>query len=244
MFRNTTRAAGAAVAAALAAAPAHADTIITFSGLEHGRIVTDQFAGLGVTIAADNPNRSFDLAAIFDSQRTGTADPDLEGPPWSRGNLAPNTVLGNLLIIAENNRGSSDGVLDDPDDEGNRPGGDLIFTFSAGATVFGLDLVDIEGVTDELGELRFFRSGQQVGVVSFAAFVTSGNAYYDPTVRFGDRSANRIAPIAASAFGVSRFDRVVVHLGGSGAVDNIVIPAPSAAGLLALGALGLARRRR
>jgi hypothetical protein len=50
--------------------------------------------------------------------------------------------------------------------------------------------------------------------------------------------------IAAASLGVSGFDRVVLTLGGSGAIDNIVIPAPSS-GVIALGAAAsLSRRRR
>ena len=48
----------------------------------------------------------------FDSLLSNTADPDLEGPPWATGNLAPDTVLGNVLIIAENDVDSDvDGLI-------------------------------------------------------------------------------------------------------------------------------------
>ena len=68
----------------------------------------------------------------------------------------------------------------------------------------------------------------------------------DPTVKFGDNSANRISPI--SGFGVA--NRVVFNMGGSGAIDNLaaeVVPEPASllvwGGLAAVGR-GFARRRR
>ncbi len=76
-------------AIAALAGSAQAQTI-TFNELEHGRIVNSQYTTMGVTIAANNFARSFDLAVAFDTQRTGTADPDLEDP-WDRGNIPTNT---------------------------------------------------------------------------------------------------------------------------------------------------------
>ena len=72
---------------------------------------------------------------------------------------------------------------------------------------------------------------------------------------FGDNTANRIMPITADMLNVDHFDKVIVSLGGSGAIDNIrfspvnVVPAPSAATaglalLLTLGAGRIMRRRQ
>lgn len=219
-------------------------SILTFSGLEHGRIVTNQFAvSHGVTISAINPNRSHDIAAIFDSTETGTADPDLEGPPWAGGNLPSTTVMGNLLILSRNDTGAGDGILDNPDDEASRPAGDLIFEYSTVIDVFGFDIVDVDG-SAELGSIEFLLGGSSVGLVEMADFVTNdGNPYYDATVQFGNNTINRLQPISASVLG-SSFDTVVIHMGGSGAVDNVV-PSPAGAALLAAGiGLGMARRRR
>ncbi len=80
--------------------------LIDFNSLLHGQIVNTQFAG--VTISADNIGGGPDKAIIFDSRERGTEDSDLEGPGgitaknWSGGNLPNTTVLGNMLIIAEN----------------------------------------------------------------------------------------------------------------------------------------------
>jgi hypothetical protein len=53
-------------------------------------------------------------------------------------------------------------------------------------------------------------------------------------------------PITSQEVGGATFDRVIVTMGGSGALDNIVIPEP-AAGVLLMGALFIltaSRRKR
>jgi hypothetical protein len=230
---------------AFLAAPARA-SVVTFNSLSHGQIVTNQFAAShGLTISANNINRPHDLAIIFDSLQTNTADPDLEGPPWSGGNLPSNTVLNDMLILAENDVDviAPFGFIDDPDDEGSRPAGDLIFSFASPITAFGFDIVDVEGVMDENGFISFFLGGVPQGVVNFSQFVTPG-MFFDPTVDFEDHSANRIKTITAAQLGSSGFDRVVVRMGGSGALDNLVIPEPTGLALLAGTASLLSRRSR
>lgn len=224
------------------AGSAQAD-IIDFSGFEHGRIISNQYAHMGVTITADNFSRSFDLAAIFDSDRSSDSrDPDLLYP-WDRGNLV-GTRLGNMLILAENNTGASDGILDRPDDEANRPAGTFTFDFAQRITYFGMDIIDVEGTVQENGFMAFYRDGNLITQIGFADFQNASSPHFDPTVVFGDNSANRLTPVFASEYEAGGFDRVVVRLGGSGAIDNIVIPGPGAASLLAAASLGLARRRR
>jgi hypothetical protein len=222
------------------AGSAHAETI-TFNELEHGRIVNNQYTSIGVTISANNFARPFDLAVAFDTTRTNTADPDLQDP-WAMGNLPSNTNLGKVLIIQENNTGIGDGIANNPDDEGSRPAGELIFNFSRPMTKFGTDIVDIENEVAETGGLKFYRNNNLLAYVTWAMFRNPASSYYDSTIVLGDNSANRLSPILASRFGVDGFDKVVVKMGGSGGVDNIVIPAPSTALLLA-GLVGLRRRR-
>ncbi len=235
----------AALALLSFAGSAFGTVVITFEGQQHGRIVSNQFAAQGLTmITADNPNRSFDYAAIFDTTRTGTADPDLEDP-WDGGNLASTTILRNVLIIAENNTGDGDGVLNNPDDEGSRPAGSITFQFASPLTYFGFDIIDLEGVIQESSRLTFFSGATNLGTVNFSQFVTNnGNPFYDSTIVFGDNSANRIQPINMADLGAGSFDRVVLRLGGSGAIDNLVIPAPSVGAMAIVGALLASRRRR
>ncbi len=236
-----------AIASILTGAADVGAATIDFNSLAHGEVVTTQFVGSnGVTISAVNPNRSHDLAIAFGSLETGTSDPDLEGPTWAKGNLAPDTVLDKLLIIAEKSAQSTPGIVNDPDDEGHRPAGELILEFSSAMTAFGLDLVDVESVSAENGALTFFLGGAEVGEVTFDMFTDSLSAYYDPSVGYGNNSANRIAPITALDLSATGFDKVVVSMGGSGAIDNLnFVPEPGSALLLAAGlGAGLLRRRR
>jgi hypothetical protein len=219
---------------------------IDFDDLPVGAFVTDQyFASLGVTIAAVNPNRSHDAAITFDSQNGSPPDLDLQGPDWAGGNLAADmTVLGNLLIIAQNIRDEDgDGLVDVPNDEGKGPAGHITFSFATPIVSFGLDLIDIE-LPDEPGSLAFYAEGILLGDLSFATL-----ALMDPTIVFGDNTANRVAPIAAELFQAEFFDQVVVGLGGSGALDNIRfdfqrVPEPGLALLLGMGLVLALRRGR
>ena len=81
-----------------------------------------------------------------------------------------------------------------------------------------------------------------IASISFAELLPGG--LYDQGAVFGNNTLNRIAPIR----GPSAFDTVVITLGGSGAVDNLVfaMPAPGAFGLLALGLglFGVSRRKQ
>jgi len=233
--------------------------------LEHGRIISTsiadsvisaRFADLGLTIiTAVNLGGGPDLAAVFDSRETGTRDPDLEGPTsgsWAMGNIASDEELGNIVIIAENNWGGSDGVLNYPDDEGSRPAGTLTFEFDPNIDSIGFDLVDVEGTPEFSGGFfaAFYDGSTEIGAIPFQALVDSGTSFgsrfVDPTIQFGNNSANRISPFTLAelniAFGTNAtsFNKVVIGLGGSGAIDNLTfttastVPEPSSVVLLAL----------
>ncbi|QDU70244.1 hypothetical protein [Mucisphaera calidilacus] len=249
-------------AAALAAATtaAQASTVITFSefGLGHGDVVTNQYAGVGLTVKANNASTSAsnDPAVIFDTTQTGTRDPDLEDP-WSGGNIPANTVLGNALIIQEKN--VSPGT---PDDEGRRPAGTLVFDFSTPITSIGFDFIDFEGI--EASNSWVVTLDQIVGssnkrvTIDFTDFTDTASAFYTPGIVFGNNTANTIYPIDIADLqdlngGMTHIDKVTVHFGGSGAIDNLTytqiapppsVPTPAAfgAGLAALGILAIKRR--
>jgi hypothetical protein len=251
----------------------HAAPVIncTFQEGTHGEVITNKFLPIyGVNVSAINVGGGPNKAIIFDSRQRNTADPDLEGwnslnqtgPMWSRGNLAGKVDLGKILIIAENDiDANNDGLIDSPDDEGSRPAGTITFNFRDPITELGFNLIDIEGPT-EFGQNSGFVAtfggtvtrpdGRVVGVnttVGFGQFITPGSPFYDPTVRFGDHSANRIKPILASQVGMNSFSRVEVNFGGSGAIDQLVyrfVPEPGAvsAGLVAAGLLAVRRRSR
>jgi hypothetical protein len=202
-----------------------------------------------VTISAINPNKGFDYAVGFDSQAVGTADPDLEAggglTPWSGGNIAGED-LGTILILQENSTGCSTGTCSDPDDEGERPAGTLIFDFSISILEFGFDAVDIESISAENAMIKFSGGGDSA-IVDLMEFVDASSALYDPTLSLGDNTANRFAPISAAYLGLSEIDRVEFDLAGSGALDNLevtFVPEPSTALLMSLGLGALAARRR
>lgn len=101
-------------------------------------------------MGVDNVGGESDLAIIFDSRERSTEDTDLEGPggvpdkTWSGGNLPNATVLGNMLIIAENDKDTdpADGFIDKPDDEGSRPLASVSFgEFDNSASSFIQDAV-------------------------------------------------------------------------------------------------------
>lgn len=211
---------------------ASASEMIDFSGLVHGEIVAEQYAGMGVHISAINPNRPFDLAGIFDTTLGSTSDPDLEDP-WSMGNTDLSTMLGNVLIIQENDQG-------DPDDEGNRPAGELHFNFDFVAQSFGFTVIDVESNSLEHSMVSFYLDGSLVSSVDFGDFEAGGT--HDNGAIFGDNSINLISEFDV----LGGYDQVVFNVGGSMAFDNIAyaVPAPSSLALLGLGgAMGFRRRR-
>ena len=241
MIRTT----AAIVAASIASASLAGTTVFDFEGLQHGEIVNSQLAPM-LMISGVNNAKTFNLVSAFDTNLSGTSDDDLEGPPWAGGNLAidnENVNLGNVLILAENNTGAGDGILDNPDDEGSRPAGSITFSFSQAIGSFGFDLVDIEGVVLEGSSLDFSLNGQSVGSVGLGDFTDINSSLYDASIVFGNNHANRFSPITSADLG-SLFDEVTLNLGGSGAIDNIVIPSPGAITLLSMGGLVAIRRRR
>lgn len=215
-------------------------------GLVHGEIVDTDFPG--VRISAVNPNRSFDLAIVFDTTRTGTADPDLEDP-FSAGNAAGET-LGNALIVAENQTGCDDDVCNDPDDEGRSSPSFLGFVleFDFDLASFALTAIDIESGQANGASLAFFDDGLQVGQLFFSEFACALGTFCDPTVAFaGDRSANHLPEITAAALGLAGyFDEVRIDLNGSGSVDDLAwtpaVPEPALGWLVLSAALAVHRR--
>ena len=248
---------GLALVLALAVPTAASATTVTFDGggFVHGTVVdgSTDFSAFGISsIVITNPNRDFpagppsdpDIGVTFDSGFGGaTSDTDLLGPPWSGGNIS-GTTLDNMLIIQENFTGCGDGTCDDPDDEGSRPlAGTIDISFITPISFFGLDLIDIDDTTDEPGFITFTDSLSASVTIFFADFEAGGSNAV-PGLVFGDNTANNIPAITAASIGLSDFDQVVITMGGSGAIDNLVIPEPTTAVLLLLGGGALAWIRR
>lgn len=244
------------ISSMLAAAPSRCEAgvqTLDFSSLRHGELVGSQFVDQGVTISGYNLVRKYSAVAAFDTTKPSSVDPDLNGPSWKTGNLkASAPVLGMALILPENLKDrNGDGLLDSPDDEGTKPAGYFEFVFSKSISMFGLDLIDIESDQEKNGGLTFY-SGNESKTLTFGQLKS-----LDPSVAYGDNSANRIDPILAESLGLSGFDKVKVFMNGSGAVDNVTfgtptnndpVPEPASLAIWAIGGLaGLgyyARRRR
>lgn len=211
-------------------------TVLTFE-FGHGTVVNEQYAPLGVHISAINPNRSFDLATAFDTMESGTQDPDLESP-FDGGN-AQTEALGNVLIISESDD-SGESVVPEPDDEGRRPAGELIFDFDQVQTIIGFHVLDVEEGQEVNGSsVEFYLNNVLVDSVPFADLPSM-----TPGIVFADNYANVVNPFGLQSG--SGFDRVVFVMGGSGAIDNVVfgVPEPGLWGLMGLGGLLLFPRRR
>jgi hypothetical protein len=237
------------------AAPARAGIpggkLIDFNGHPAGTIIDNEFVSDGVRITVQRTSPGPAVATLYDTTRTGEPDPDLQ-VPFARGNLAPTGTGGNVLIIPENNTDrDGNGRIDQPNDEGDRPAGQFTFDFTTPISVFGFDLVDVEGPAEYNSNSGYFASfyldGNLEARVGFGSFVDPDSPFYDASVRYGDNSANRIRPITAREVGMPQFDRVVLNFGGSGGTDNIfftVVPEPGVLGLLGLAAPALLMRRR
>lgn len=223
---------------------------IDFEYLAHGEVANGVYDG--VTISASNPNQGFNYAVGFDSNASHSRDPDLQAdddlPRWSGGNIAGED-LGILLILQENSTGCSTGVCRHPDDEGHRPAGILSFDFSIPVREFGFDMVDLEGLGPEHASIDFFGGGGSASV-DLLAFFDVVSVLYDESLELGNNTANRFSPITAEFLGLSQIEHVDFNLGGSGALDNLVImpavavPEPSTALLISLGlaVMGIQRR--
>ena len=90
--------------------------VIDYAGLPHGTILGEQYAPLGMHIAAVANGGLPNAAMIFDSDLPPTHDPDLA------------VDVGNIAILAKNlNDTNSDGLVDDPDE--NDFGGKQAYAF-------------------------------------------------------------------------------------------------------------------
>ncbi len=212
------------------AGSAGAAVLVDFEPFVHGQVINNQYlASDGMTISANNFKGGPNLAIIFDSRMSGTADPDLEAP-WTGGNLVGSNATGNLLILAENaTDADSNGLIDSPDDQGSAAGsaGDLTFSFARVQDAFGFDLIDVDGPAEAaVGFVAFRLGGAELARIGFGAFVDPASPFYDPTIIYGDRFANRISPITAQALGIVGFDKVVVNTGLCSGVDGIRLSTP------------------
>lgn len=205
-----------------------ASNIITFEGFDKGTIIDDEFVvSNGVTINGVNVDRgASNMAVIFDSNASSTADPDLEAPFYNtNGQNLGVANPGNVLIIHEH-PSECNGITcgDDPDDEGSRPAGYFDIIFDQPVTLNSIDFFDVE-------------SGEN-GNTSNNLITVLGTGTYDPFYTPNTGGDNTWARLYFNLVGVTSLK---IKLHGSGAIDNIDyslvnVPAP---GTLALFVLGL-----
>lgn len=122
--------------------------------------------------------------------------------------------FGNFLIISEDNN------FLDPDD--NALGGDIVFSFDSLVSNISIDVLDVENG----GPMDNWVSAILDGVEVSRIFVSSLDNAFDTAIFATDLVA----------------DQIIIHLHGSGAVDNLSftpIPIPAALLLFFTGLLGL-----
>jgi hypothetical protein len=239
------RSAPVLLALLLGAATPVAALTIDFEEFAHGDVVAAPLAShAGYTLVVENSKRTFDAGVAFDTGETGTADADLErGSGFATGNIAT-SVLGNILILQENDDCSATSCSE-PDDEGGRPAGKFTFLLDEISTGgFSLDLIDVDDASSENGRITFFlREDGQVDITvasfSFAEFLGFAQG-----VEFGNRSANHI-----QFSDLDPYNAFEIAMGGSGGIDNLVtngipVPEPASAALVGLGLIALATASR
>ena len=225
----------------MTAAGAHADwQAIDLDGFGHGRVLEGTAIG-PATLHAENFHQPNGPLVAFDTRERGTRDHDLEGPDgqsgtWTRGNIDPGTVLGTALIVQDTGEhfagyaDASETYVAQPDDEerqhdGWRPGaGEIMLKFDKPIEAFLFTLIDVEetqAFRDRTGSYVEFSHGRQQVRIAFADLTDPDSPHYDETIAFGDHSANHFPVITAWQMGLPGIDKVVINLGGSGAVAGL-----------------------
>lgn len=160
-----------------------------------------------------------------------TQDPDL---------LVDDVNIGNAAVIHERNGDCNLATnrCEDPDDRydnsSSTHGGYVFAQFSEEVILESIGLVDIEGGSNQRGEIGFFDENQQL----------IGN-WIDMTVTGNGGSTTQLFP---SGEGITY---LVLHMVGSGGFTDIefsrantsTVPEPSTLAIFALGILGLASRK-
>ena len=232
----------------LASTNAFAAFTIDFeSGYAHGQRIEGQTLGGLATVHTDFRSVDHLGATIFNTNLSGTADPDLE------------VGLGNALILQSSSSPSrTGGIFTTPNDDAG--GGIVWFNFLSPVSLESIDLVDIDsGVTVDVYLLNADKTYRHYYVPSHWTneINTTGRNGYDTldlttlANQQGEGGATAYVTTDSNhAFDPSQVSYLAIKLAGSGAIDNITgttaVPAP---GALLLGALGTSlagwmRRRR
>lgn len=190
-----------ALPTAAAADPGACEPIVVdFAGLAHGTILDEQLAGHGIHFSAvANEGRPNELV-VFDSDRSGTPDPDLEAD------------LGNLAIIPEDiTDDNHDGLVDRPSD--SIRGGTQIYTFDTERTVNSFVIVDIDhGVPSS----HYAKAYDAVGNVIATVPIVIGADGNVQTVHVNAEGVRRLEITYRDSAGVTDIDLGCPPVGGEG----------------------------
>jgi hypothetical protein len=175
--------------------------VLDFAGLPAGTLLNEQYAADGIHISAiANEGRPNQLI-VFDSNASGTPDPDLEAG------------IGNLAIIPEHlNDGNGDGLVDVPND--SIRGGKQIYTFDQDRTVGSFVIVDIDH-----GDPRSHHA---------SAFDANGNLIVKVPIIIG--ADGNVQTVQVNATGVRRLEITYRDSAGVTAIELGCPPEPPGGG--------------
>jgi hypothetical protein len=219
-------------------------TVITFDessvdgnlvSLQHGTVINNQYAAVGVQVTVDNQSTGPDLGVLYNTSpgtsaadKNNDRDSDLTGPNWGNSNFdASNYSAGNALIIQENNYGCDDGVCNQPDDQvgGSNGGltGYITFDLDFNIDALGFDLIDFQSDlrTPEVAnsEVMLYDNAIKTQSFRFSDFLSAPNG-----ALYGESSINRIF---IDSFASNNVSTVKFKIYGTGAIDNLTLTTTS-----------------
>lgn len=203
---------------------------ISFSGYQHGSIIDpganlSSSSYLGTTLSVSPPSGGYNKAVIF-----ATQDPNVPGNSAVEDqDLIPNGTgnrgsanYGNIAIIQENTSFTiTNDRIDNPYSEvdDHRDGGKFTFDLNPGTDVtvnaFRIDLIDVE-------------SAGQIKIIAYdgtGSFTWTGSDLQglDPSIVYGNASANRTSFLTAADAGLSGITKVDIISTTSFAIDNFKV---------------------
>ncbi len=262
-FRLASLAASAAACLLAAHASLAAPIVYTFeteddltTPLGHGQIVDPAFdvgpAEFGVVFNISSTQDGSDGhlgVTVFDSDLSGTLDPDLE------------VNTGNILILQnDDNPAQSGDFYDDPNDERNfNDRGTIVFDFLETVAPLSINIVDADGgftglltLTDIAGRTRSY-SVPENWTNEFPTLNGFGTLLLtDLLPQSGEGTGSDATAVEDAGFNDVAVVQLTVSLTGSGGIDDLVldgvdgmnVPEPGAAVLLAASLAFLASRRQ
>ena len=152
----------------------------------HGQFFFDQWAGITVTGQANVSG--VDTIIVFDSDTTGTMDPDLE------------VGIGPILIIPQDIIDSNgDNIVDDPDD--NQFGGTMTFLFDECVTINSFQFVD-----QDINTLPVVTAYDSLGNVITSVLVPNMGDGSVQTIALNAACVSKLEIFSSTSYGVGGFD--------------------------------------